>query len=121
MHAEVIVSKVEELAGARAAAAVWAEKVGADADQVKVIVSELAGNALIHTNSTAVTVRAYVADRGPVLEVWDESETLPVIHRFDDPDATSGRGLAMVQIIARTLSWRPVSTGGKCVTAVLRA
>ncbi|MFI0443919.1 ATP-binding protein [Actinomadura sp. 6N118] len=84
----------------------------------KLIVSELAGNVLKHTDTDQMTVRLYWADRGPVIEVEDSSPDLPVVHEMS-PDKLDGRGLAMIQLLAADLGWNVTSGGGKCVYAVL--
>ncbi|MQY06431.1 ATP-binding protein [Actinomadura macrotermitis] len=91
---------------------------GLDAETARLCVSELAGNAMTHTASATITVRAFLTERGPVIEVFDDSPALPVVHAFDC-DSESGRGLAMLELMTVSLGWRPVAPRGKCVHALL--
>lgn len=79
-----------------------------------VITSELVTNAVLHAR-TAITLRVEV--KGPTvrIEVFDENPRLPVVAPCP-PDATSGRGLALVTALAT--SWGMENrAGGKVVWA----
>ncbi|MGI5163773.1 ATP-binding protein [Spirillospora sp. CA-253888] len=94
---------------------------GLDAYIAQLAVTELVTNVIRHTDSEQATVRLYVAANGPVVEVWDDSDVPPVVHSLDGPASESGRGLAMLQILAVSIGWAPVGGGGKAVHAVLQA
>ncbi|WP_067491481.1 ATP-binding protein [Actinomadura hibisca] len=81
-------------------------------------VTELIENARQHAGDETVTVRAYVADCGPVLEVLDSSPVMPMVRELDLL-AESGRGLAVVQEVSKALGWNSLAGGGKAVFVVL--
>ncbi|MBW8485806.1 SMI1/KNR4 family protein [Actinomadura parmotrematis] len=64
-------------------------------------------------------VRLFLSEAGPVVEVRDRSEKPPVVQPLRLHGA-SGRGLAMVQMIAAAWGCNPLASGGKAVYAVLR-
>ncbi|MFI0450653.1 ATP-binding protein [Actinomadura sp. 6N118] len=101
----------------------WAGKIfeswGLDSYLGKLIVSELAGNVVQHTDTTEMVVRVYLADAGPVVEVEDSSPQLPVVRPLDD-SSLSGRGLAMIELLAAEVGWNACASGGKCVYAVVK-
>jgi anti-sigma regulatory factor (Ser/Thr protein kinase) len=79
------------------------------ADVAELLVSELVTNALLHAGSE---VRVRVLPNGERLrvEVLDTSDT-PVIPRDFGPDATTGRGLGLVEHLAARWGCRPTSSG----------
>jgi hypothetical protein len=83
----------------------------------RAVVGELAANAVVHGGGDLVVVRVYRREDGiPVVEAWDRSDALPVI-RPVDLGAESGRGLLLVQGLARRWGTRPLNEGGKVVWA----
>lgn len=86
----------------------------------RTVVSELVTNALQHgcDPGDPITARVLLSDAGPVIEVEDGSDVQPVVQALT-LDETTGRGLAMVELM--TLAWgvRPRGGGGKVVFAVL--
>lgn len=72
--------------------------VGALADSVELCVSELVTNAVVHTASD-VEVCLAIDARNVRVEVADDSERPPTLQEADD-DATSGRGLFIVEAVA---------------------
>ncbi|WP_158587965.1 ATP-binding protein [Actinomadura logoneensis] len=88
----------------------------------RTVVTELVTNALRHACDPGdpITVRVMLSDAGPVIEVEDGSDAQPVVQPLT-LDETSGRGLAMVELM--TLAWgvRARGGGGKVVFAVLDA
>ena len=86
-------------------------------DDALLIASELVTNAILHAR-TPVQLRLH-AD-GPVVrvEVYDENSRMPAVTGVG-PDATSGRGLAVVACLA--CAWGMEQEGhGKVVWAELR-
>ena len=86
-------------------------------DDVRLVVSELATNALVHAH-TAFTVKLRTA-MGPavVLEVGDGSCAGPVLVAATVLD-TSGRGMAIVEALTQDWGIDVYEAGGKSVWAV---
>jgi anti-sigma regulatory factor (Ser/Thr protein kinase) len=70
-------------------------------EPVRLVVSELATNALVHAQ-TAFSVTLAAADQTVLLTVRDDSRALPTLHSPQAMDP-SGRGLEIVDIIS--LDW----------------
>ncbi|MBW8484340.1 ATP-binding protein [Actinomadura parmotrematis] len=103
----------------------WFEAKGFDDDSAYVaetVVSELVTNAYKHAAGAGegIVVRLFSSEGGPVVEVWDRSEQPPVVQPLR-LHGTSGRGLAMVEMLAEAWGYNPLASGGKAVFAVLRA
>ncbi|MFE9000579.1 ATP-binding protein [Streptomyces sp. NPDC007875] len=92
---------------------------GAIADDMAVVASELASNALKHAGSDA-TVRLQLVEGQALLEVDDSSMQRPVARRVDT-EMEEGRGLFLVQALAAEWGWRYRKGGGKTVWASLPA
>ncbi|HEY8982108.1 MAG TPA: ATP-binding protein [Streptomyces sp.] len=90
---------------------------GAIADDMAVVASELASNALKHAGSEA-TVRLRLAEGQALLEVDDGSVQRPVARRVG-AEVEEGRGLFLVQALATEWGWRYREGGGKTVWASL--
>ena len=77
---------------------------GADADAIdttKLLVTEVATNAVLHAHSPIrLTVSSEPPD-GVRIEVRDDDPTPPPLPCAPEPDATSGRGLWLVSAMAR--------------------
>ncbi|MGW4512997.1 ATP-binding protein [Streptomyces sp. NPDC004393] len=101
----------------RAALASWG--AGAIADDMAVVASELASNALKHAGGEA-TVRLRLAEGQALLEVDDISLRRPVSRRAG-AEVEEGRGLFLVQALAAEWGWRYRKGGGKTVWASLPA
>ncbi|GAA2639452.1 ATP-binding protein [Actinomadura fulvescens] len=83
----------------------------------RLIVSELAANAWRHAKpDDHIIVRAYPLHGRLVVEVWDQSDEMPVIQH---PDVTQedGRGLMILSQLVFRWGTRPVAEGGKIVFA----
>lgn len=89
----------------------WRE--GDSTDLVQLLVSELVTNAVLHAGSK---VEVSVRHRGEWLrvEVTDESPVLPGQREFD-ADASTGRGLALVDMLADDWGVEPIPDDGKVV------
>ncbi|WP_262401453.1 ATP-binding protein [Actinomadura sp. CNU-125] len=88
-------------------------------DTARLLVSELVTNACRHAPpDTNVLVRIYNSTAGPTLEVWDRGDGRPTAKPLDET-SQSGRGLAMVELIAETWGVTPLAGGGKATYAVL--
>jgi anti-sigma regulatory factor (Ser/Thr protein kinase) len=90
---------------------------GLRSDVAILVASELAANALSHARS-AFTVALRRDGGAVVVEVRDASPDPPAITR-PPPDASDGRGLLIVDRLARAWGSRPVPSGGKIVWAEL--
>lgn len=86
--------------------------LGAVADTVALLVSELVTNAVVHAE-TRCEVRIRTENGGVRVEVSDDSEVLPHAVENPDPLATSGRGLALVDALADASGAEPRPEGGK--------
>ena len=78
-----------------------------------IVVTELVTNAILHAGS-APTVRVSVDARRIHIEVTDDDPTLP-LGRSAGEDATSGRGLRLVEALAAGWGSTRLDTGGKVV------
>ena len=78
-------------------------------DVVKLLVSELVTNAVLHAKSEAEVVVQLRAECIRV-EVLDRSRELPVVKDVP-PDATSGRGMALVRSYASAWGTRSLPHG----------
>ena len=92
--------------------------LGALADDARLVVSELVGNAVLHARS-AVGVRVLVVDGSRVrLEVADSSPVAPTFALMDTL-ARSGRGLVLVDAVSSRWGVDNDPSGGKTVWAEL--
>jgi DNA-binding NarL/FixJ family response regulator len=89
-------------------------RLGTLLDTVTLLASELVANAVVHAGSE-VDVAVQLTDRVARVEVTDRSSTTPGAPTVADTDQTSGRGLWMVDSIARDWGVRQLPAGGKTV------
>ena len=82
-------------------------------DTVTLLVSELVTNAVVHGGGE-VEVLVRLLPGSVRVEVRDASAVAPIPRVADDED-TSGRGLALVETLARRWGVDPVAGGGKAV------
>jgi anti-sigma regulatory factor (Ser/Thr protein kinase) len=87
-----------EIARARRFAVATAELRGDAADDLALITSELATNAVLHATGDFV-VRIHVADEAVRVSVFDADPAPPVLRRSAITDP-SGRGVAIVSSVA---------------------
>lgn len=93
---------------------------GSDIDAAELIYGELVGNAERHAGGGSVEVRLEVAGEGrPTLVVRDHGPGLRRRASSDDPLAESGRGLAIVETLARGFAVTDAPDGGTEARAVL--
>ena len=82
-----------------------AADLGGDAeciDKTKLLVTEVATNAVVHAHSPIrLTVQSGSSHDGVRVEVRDDDPTPPPLPQAPPPDATSGRGLWLVSALAR--------------------
>jgi len=110
-----------ELASAHRAQQFVAELLGGapfDTEAARVITCELVTNAVVHGRSeVALTVRS---TSGPFvcLEVTDANGCCDLKAKRPSPEATTGRGLLFVEMLARSWGVEPHDTG-KTVWALL--
>jgi anti-sigma regulatory factor (Ser/Thr protein kinase) len=97
----------EQVRRARRWAAWVYEEAGADPDDIYLLVSELATNAVVHAG-TAFVVRIHSDELW--VEVCDWSDAMP---RFEDPTAESesGRGLELLAVMAEEVAVEALPTG----------
>jgi anti-sigma regulatory factor (Ser/Thr protein kinase) len=86
-------------------------------DDGKVIVSELATNAVIHVGLPGIFIHAYEREEGPIIEVRDSSRTPPKLSHPGNA-LEHGRGLIVVQYVAREWGYT-LLPNGKSVWAIL--
>lgn len=84
-----------------------------DVDTVVLLVSEVVTNAVLHARS-AISLVVQDTDGVVRVEVHDESPVPPRMHHYRASSAT-GRGLRMVDRLARAWGTDPVARGGKVV------
>ncbi|MGP4026439.1 ATP-binding protein [Actinomadura sp. 3N407] len=84
----------------------------------RLLVTELVTNSSKHVGVGHIIVRIFPDAREPltVIEVWDESSTLPIVQSEDD-DAESGRGLLLMAQLVHDWGVRPLNEEGKVVWA----
>jgi anti-sigma regulatory factor (Ser/Thr protein kinase) len=109
-------ARVAEVGAARAFAGAVAAEWGVTPVDLILVVGELATNAVCHARSP-FAVSLLHSDGAVTVEVTDTSPTLPWLGT-PDPQATSGRGLLIVDRVARAWGARPMP-GGKTVWAEL--
>ncbi|MQY03448.1 ATP-binding protein [Actinomadura macrotermitis] len=97
------------------------ESWGVDVDIARLVISELATNAVTHACGDCIVVRASLNDDGSVtLEAWDKDAGRIPEPRRPDLHATSGRGLCLIENLTRSWGVRPLADqAGKIVYAVL--
>ncbi len=100
----------------RAAAGMVSDALPALTDDIRLVVSELATNAVVHAG-TAFTLDVELFPTWVRVEVADGSPELPQ-PRTAVPDAASGRGCAIIEYLARAWGAHP-SEHGKVVWAEL--
>ena len=110
---------VDEVGAARHFARSVAEDWGISADEVVLVVGELAANSHRHAQ-TDFSVSIGYSDETVLVEVADASPDVPSVV-VPSPDSRSGRGLVIVDRIARSWGTRPMSGGGKTVWVELDA
>src|SRR6478609_263316 len=102
-------------------------------ETAQLVVSELVSNAIkAHAPSSADTEAAahaspdhiwmdlYPVEEAVVLRVWDACRTSPVL-RTPDLDDEGGRGLCLVDLLARSWGYYRPASGGKVVWCTLAA
>jgi anti-sigma regulatory factor (Ser/Thr protein kinase) len=105
--------RVDEVGAARHFAAGVARSWGVPADDLVLVVGELAANSYRHARG-GFSVSIGNENGVLLVEVTDASPQAPRI-LTPSRDAQSGRGLAIVARIARSWGTRPTSDGGKTV------
>lgn len=93
-----------------------AEAVRAD---LQLIVSELATNAVTHTQSPEITVKITLTDDEAAVSVGDRGPHRPLHAQWAAPDAECGRGLLIVQALADRWEQSRDDAGGTMVSAAL--
>jgi anti-sigma regulatory factor (Ser/Thr protein kinase) len=84
------------------------------------VAGELATNAVRHGGTDRVVVRTYESAEGPVVEVVDRGSRMPEL-RGPSEDATSGRGLWIVEMLAERWGCTPPAADAeKIVWAVVK-
>lgn len=94
-------------------------EVADEADDVLMVVSELVTNAVRHAPCPEIGFTATRGDRVLLIEVEDGSALPPVLHRHRGIYAESGRGLALVDMLASAWGWIPHEDGTKSTWAMI--
>ncbi|MFG2312056.1 ATP-binding protein [Streptomyces sp. NPDC048566] len=81
----------------------------ATADAIRLVASELITNAVVHGGGP-VTVALYHRPGRLVIDVLDDNPSAPQASCIQ-ADAESGRGLALVELLASRCAWEPVGRG----------
>ena len=89
--------------------------LGSLVDDIELVVSELATNAVMHAGS-AITVTLRAFEQTVLLEVLDGAQTGPTVRSSRTLD-TDGRGMAIVQALSRDWGVNARGTAGKSVWA----
>ena len=110
---------LDEVGAARHFARAVAEDWGIPADEVVLVVGELAANSHRHAQ-TEFSVSIGYSDETVLVEVADASPDFPNVV-VPPQNARSGRGLVIVDRIARSWGTRPRFGGGKTVWVELDA
>jgi anti-sigma regulatory factor (Ser/Thr protein kinase) len=105
--------RAEEVAAARRMARDVVTAMGADPDEVELAVSELATNAIRHAKSR-FEISMDSGESSVLVEVTDAD---PAMDTMKAPSARSGRGLAIVDLLATAWGVIPAASGGKIVWA----
>lgn len=87
---------------------------GEHVDVAILLTSELVTNAIRHAGAPIRLSAGLASDRLLRVEVHDRTPD-PVAAREAGLDDEDGRGLHLVQALARSWGWRPVDSGGKRV------
>ncbi|MBW8487299.1 ATP-binding protein [Actinomadura parmotrematis] len=89
----------------------------------RLVVSELATNAITHACGDSIVVRVERNGDGSVtVEAWDNEPGSAPLLRSPNLEASSGRGLRLIENLVREWGWRPLpNKAGKVVYAVLEA
>lgn len=82
-------------------------------DAGELAVSEIVTNAALHAH-TDIDLRIGVYDDEVCVEVRDHNPALPVRRDYDD-EATTGRGMGLVALLARSCGVEPLGADGKVV------
>lgn len=82
-------------------------------DAGELVVSEVVTNATLHAHTT-IDVHIDVYDDEVCVEVRDRNPALPVARGYDD-QATTGRGMGLVAVLARSFGVEALGTEGKVV------
>ncbi len=84
----------------------------------RLVVTELVTNSYRHVGTGHIVVRVFADVREPltVIEVWDQSRSLPVV-QGEDHYAEGGRGLLLMAELVHDWGVRPLNEEGKVVWA----
>src|SRR4051812_2971755 len=99
-----VVKAMDELGG---------DRLTEDERDVELLASEAISNAVIHAGTE---VKICVSRRGTTfrVEVHDESAS-PVVRQSSDPDAPGGRGLSLIDALAKSWGVNQIHDDGKVV------
>jgi anti-sigma regulatory factor (Ser/Thr protein kinase) len=107
----------DSVADARRLARIVLEETGAKVPELDLVISELAANAVRHAG-THYRVEISVEGGTVVVGVHDHSSALPQ-KRTPQPGEGGGRGLLIIESIARRWGVHPIDGDGKTVWAEL--
>jgi hypothetical protein len=89
--------------------------LGAEADDVELVVSELVTNAVLH-GAPPVTIALWDIGRAVRVEVGDHGQMLPIVGRAS-PEMMTGRGLSLVAALSTGWGVVEQAGGGKVIWA----
>jgi anti-sigma regulatory factor (Ser/Thr protein kinase) len=110
--------RVSEVSAARCFARSVVSGWGLRAEEVVLVVDELASNAVCHAHTRFKVALCRREDGAVVVEVTDGSPVVPSVHR-PSFEAVGGRGTLIVERLTRAWGSRPLPAGGKTVWAVM--
>ncbi len=85
--------------------------------EVELVTAELLTNAVKHAGGPLLLAWARTAET-VFIAVFDRRGDLPPCVREAGPEATGGRGLALVQQLSRSWGWSPTVRGKRCWAAI---
>lgn len=80
-------------------------------DVLELLTSEVVANAVLHGGG-ALTLAVGRAP-GEVVVAIGDTDPHPPVHRSVDPEATGGRGVALVAVLSQAWGWEPHPPGKK--------
>ena len=85
-----------------------------NSDVAQLLVTEMVANVIRHVGAADLVVRAAVTATGLRVEIVDASTVLPIGGLTPSDNQESGRGLLLLDVLARSWGAQP-EPGGKCV------
>lgn len=93
----------------------------ADTESRAVLESRAVAEAAAHASPDHIWLDLYPVGDAVVLRVWDAAGRTPPVLRDPGPDDEGGRGLCLVDLLARSWGYYRPASGGKIVWCTLAA